>query len=103
MVKKLSQLYMEARNDLAKTEDLQTATLIARNILCKLTDKTPEQLLADFDTYVTDKVSADLTAAILRIRDGEPLAYVLGEWDFYGMRLLVDKSASESSSDGSIL
>ena len=28
--------------------------------------------------------------AVRRIQAGEPLAYVLGEWDFYGMRLQVD-------------
>ena len=26
-----------------------------------------------------------------RVLDGEPLAYVLGEWDFYGMTLQVNK------------
>ena len=27
-----------------------------------------------------------------RCLDGEPLAYILGEWDFYGLTFLVDKS-----------
>ena len=31
-------------------------------------------------------------AAVARLVTGEPLAYVLGEWDFYGLRLQVDKN-----------
>ena len=30
-----------------------------------------------------------MDAAVARIRAGEPLAYILQEWDFYGMRLFV--------------
>ena len=92
MVVKLSQLYMDARRTLSQKEDQQTASMMARSLLCHVTGKSKEQLLADFDDYVTEKESAELSAAVWRVLTGTPLAYVIGEWDFYGMTLHVDKS-----------
>ena len=92
MVIKLSQLYLDARKELSRKEDLQTASLMARNLLCYVTGKTQERLIADFDTYATEKESAEMSAAVWRVLTGTPLAYVIGQWDFYGMTLHVDKS-----------
>ena len=89
MVKKLSDLYLEVRKELLTIEDSQTASLMARNLLCKYTGKTQEQILADRETYASDAVCKAMADALLRIRAGEPLAYILQEWDFYGMQLLV--------------
>lgn len=92
MVKKLSQLYLEARQEFADKEDKQTASLMARNLLCHITGKTQEQLVADFDVCASEKVCAEMSMAVWRVLSGEPLAYVIGQWDFYGMTLQVDKS-----------
>ena len=92
MVKKLSDLYLDTRRALLETEDQQTASLIARNIVCRFTGKTQEQILADRDKYVTDETCQAVEGAIARILEGEPLAYVLEEWDFYGMRLYVNRN-----------
>lgn len=92
MVKKISDLYLDTRRSLLESEDQQTASLIARNILCKFTGKTQEQILADRDKYVTEEVCAAVEEAVARIQGGEPLAYVLEEWDFYGMRLYINPS-----------
>ena len=90
MVKKLSDLYLETRRALLDTEDPQSASLIARNILCRFTGKTQEQILADREKYVADETCEAVEGAVARILGGEPLAYVLEEWDFYGMRLYVN-------------
>ena len=90
MVKKLSDLYLEARKALMQTEDRDTASLMARNLLCHFSGKTQEQILADRELYASEKVCADMEDAVRRLLNQEPLAYVLGEWDFYGMRLFVD-------------
>ncbi len=90
MVKTLSQLYLEARRALSGQEDPQTAGLMARNLLCRFTGKSPEALLADRDKYTGEEVCEAVEAACARILGGEPLAYVLGEWDFYGLTLQVD-------------
>ena len=90
MVKTFSQLYLEARRLLSETEDRQNAGLMARNLLCHIAGKTPEELIRDMQLYASEATCAALDAAVVRIRDGEPLAYVLGQWDFYGMTLEVD-------------
>ena len=90
MVKTFSQLYLEARRLLSETEDRQNAGLMARNLLCHIAGKTPEELIRDMQLYASEATCAALDAAVVRIRDGEPLAYVLGQWDLYGMTLEVD-------------
>lgn len=90
MVMKLSQLYMDARKAFATQEDIQTAGLLARDLLCHITGKSREKLLTEMDMYVSDDVIDQMHAASQRVLDGEPLAYVLQQWDFYGMTLHVD-------------
>ena len=92
MVKKLSELYLEARRILSKNEDLQTASLYARDLLCNITGKTKEQLMSGLDMYASDDVIRQMEDAVNRVLEGEPLAYVLGQWDFYGMTLQVNEN-----------
>ena len=92
MVNKLSDLYLSARKALMQTEDSQTASLMARNLLSHITGMSQEQILAQRDELVDEKVCRAMERAVERLLDGEPIAYVLGEWDFYGMRLVVDSN-----------
>ena len=92
MVKTLSQLYAEARRAIANQEDEQTASLLARDLLCHVTGKTREELIAQRDLYATEQTCMVMSECVLRVMAGEPLAYVLGQWDFYGMTLTVDKN-----------
>ncbi len=92
MVKKFSQLYLEARRAFMEVEDQQTASLMARNLLCYVSGKTNEQILADREKYACESVCEQMESSVQRILAGEPLAYVLGEWEFYGMTLHVDKN-----------
>ena len=92
MVKKLSELYLEARRALSRQEDKQTASLLARNLLCHVTGKSQEQLLADLEFYGSQDVCDAMEKALQRTLDGEPLAYILGQWEFYGMNLIVNEN-----------
>ena len=92
MVKKYGELYMDARKALMQTEDAQIASLFARNLLCHVSGKSQESILTDRELYASEKICADMEAATARVAAGEPLAYVLGEWDFYGLRLEVNKN-----------
>lgn len=92
MVKQISQLYMEARKALCSQEDEQTASLYARDLLCHITGKTKESLLSNLQMYASEAVCKDMEAATERLLKGEPLAYVLGQWDFHGMTLQVSPS-----------
>ena len=90
MVKKYADLYMEAHRALLMTEDQQTANLYARNLLCKASNLPYEKLLADRDLYASEDTCNAMEEYVKRVLRGEPIAYVLGEWDFYGMTLKVD-------------
>lgn len=89
MVKTLSELYLDARRVLITQEDQQTASLMARNLLCHVTGMTQEQVLAKRDMYVNEDVCRQMEAAVQRLMNDEPLPYVLGKWEFYGLELIV--------------
>ena len=65
---------------------------MARDLLSSVSGKSREQILADRDKYASEEVCDAMEKAVARIRQGEPLAYVLGEWEFYGLRLYVDRN-----------
>ena len=92
MVKTYSQLYMDARKLLLAAEDADSAGFIARQILCHVSGKTPEQILAGKDLYASEEIGAAMDFAVHRALSGEPLAYILGKWEFYGLELIVDKN-----------
>ncbi len=89
MVKKYSDLYLETRHAFLATEEPHQAGMLARQLLQHVTGKSQEVLIADGDKYAGDTVVDAMQSATQRIVKGEPLAYVLGEWDFYGLNLVV--------------
>lgn len=89
MVKTLSELYLDARRVLITQEDPQSASLMARNLLRHITGLTQEQILAKRDMYVNEDVCRQMEAAVQRLMNEEPLPYVLGKWEFYGLELIV--------------
>ena len=88
MVKKYSDLYLDARKQLLNSAG-DGAALVARQLLCRASGKTPEQMLRDRDLYASEEIDQRLSADVARYQAGEPLAYLLGEWDFAGMTLTV--------------
>lgn len=92
MVKTYSQLYLDARKALMAADDLQTAGNLARQLLCFVSGKTQEQVVAQRDLYASEEVCAKMDFAVARLLSGEPLAYLLGEWEFYGLKLYVDRN-----------
>ena len=89
MVKRYGQLYLETRQALLGNEDTQTAGLMARNLLCKASGKSQEEILANREQYAPEAVCREMERNVQRLLRGEPLAYVLGEWEFYGLPLYV--------------
>ena len=89
MVKTISELYLDARRVLITQEEAQIASLMARNLVCHVTGMSQEQVLAKRDMYVNDTVCDQMDAAVQRLMNGEPLPYILGKWEFYGLELIV--------------
>ena len=92
MVKTYSQLYMDTRQTLMQANDVQEAGFIARQLLCHMIGKTWEQVITDSAMYAPQEVCDQLPFLAVRVLKGEPLAYILGEWEFYGLKLYVDRN-----------
>ena len=92
MVKTYSQLYMDCRRALRTQEDDEIASFWARELLCHFTGKRFEKLMTSMELYVGEDICGAMEDATKRLLAGEPLAYILGEWEFYGLDLTVTPS-----------
>lgn len=88
MVRTYAELYQAARRVLLPTEGENAANL-ARELLCFAAERTAEEVIANRDLYASEEVEQKLQGYLQRTVDGEPLAYILGQWSFYGMELTV--------------
>ncbi len=79
-------LYLDARRAL-KAAGVEQAQLEARELLCRASGKTREDLLRDLPLYAPDGVTARFQGLMARRMAGEPVAYLIGEWEFYGLTL----------------
>ncbi len=91
MVKKYSELYLDARRALLAAEG-QNASNIARELVCAASGKSAEQLIADRELYASEEICELTDSFVQRYLKGEPMPYILGEWDFYDMTLTVNPS-----------
>ena len=88
MVKKYADLFLDARRALLKQEG-QFAANVARELVCAASGKTAEQVIADREIYASEEVCELTDSFVQRRLHGEPMPYILGQWDFYGMTLTV--------------
>ena len=89
MVKKYGELYLDTRRALLAAEDAGTAGMMARHLICRISGKSQEEFLANRELYAPEAVCREVEKMTLRLLEGEPFAYVLGEWEFYGLKLFV--------------
>lgn len=88
MVKKYADLYLDARRALLQTEG-ERASNVARELVCAASGKTAEQIITHRDMYASEEVVALTESFVSRYLRGEPMPYILGQWDFYDMTLTV--------------
>lgn len=86
MANTYNNLYLDARKEL-KQAGVEQAQLEARELLAFAADKSREQLLRDLPLYASDSVTARFRELLARRLAGEPVAYIIGEWEFYGLTL----------------
>ena len=89
MVKKYIDLLMDTRRELLAQEDMEIADMMAKHLVAHVSGKNVHSLLLDREQYATDEVVRSVRKGLDRLLAGEPLAYVLGEWEFYGLNLIV--------------
>lgn len=91
MVKKYSDLYLDARKAFLPTEGQQAANS-ARELLSFVSGKTQEEIIASRELYASEEICRRMEELTARKLSGEPLPYILEEWDFYGMTLYVNRN-----------
>ena len=79
-------LYMDIRQQL-RNAGLPGATLEARELVCYGASKTREELQRDGYLYVPETIEKRIRRLVQQHLDGEPVAYLIGEWEFYGLPL----------------
>lgn len=77
-------LYLDTRTRLRKA-GVDNAQLEAREIVCYAADKSREQLYRDMSLYVSAELERRVDELVQRRLAGEPVAYIIGEWEFYGL------------------
>ena len=95
-------LYLEIRRQL-RAADSGDPTLEARELVAFACGKTREELLRDSRLYVTPEVEAWVRALVQRHLDGEPTAYLIGEWEFYGLPLDISRDVLIPRPDTEVL
>ena len=89
MVKKYIDLVLDTRKALMAQEEKEIADMWAKHLIAHVSGKNVHSLLLDREAYADDTVIRAVEKGLDRLLAGEPLAYVLGEWEFYGLKLLV--------------
>ena len=95
-------LYMDIRQ-IFHDAGLEGATLEARELVCYASGKTREQLARDGRLYVPQMVEEQVRQLVQRHLDGEPVAYLIGEWEFYGLPLDISESVLIPRPDTEVL
>lgn len=90
MVKTYHNLYMNVRAQLMPLDE-RMAPLEARYIIMHAAGKTHEELVRDYHIYASDKVCEDVDDMLARRLNGEPPAYIVGSWEFYGLPLTITR------------
>jgi len=91
VVKTYSQLFLDARRALLETENPDDASAMARHLLSHVSGKSHASILSDRDLYASEEIGQAMEEGVKRLLTGEPLAYVLGEWEFYGLKLYINE------------
>lgn len=95
-------LYLDTRKRL-RSAGAEGAGLEARELLCYAADKSREQFLRDLPLYVPDTVQVRLEKLVGRRLMGEPVAYLIGEWEFYGLPLNISPDVLIPRTDTEVL
>lgn len=101
-LKTYNELYINTRNTL-KRSGIEAYALEARVLVASAAGKSVQQLLRDLSLYTTDQVEQLVQEYTARRLDGEPVAYITGDWEFYGLPMKVTKDVLIPRADTELL
>ena len=85
-------VYLKARRRL-RAAGVGAYDLEARLIVAHATGKTREELLSLSRFFISDNEAIEAVDDMIERRlSGEPVAYIVGEWEFYGLPLTIDET-----------
>ena len=87
-MKTYNDIYLQARNAL-RDAGIEGYTLEARLLVATASGKSTQELLRDLSLYTTAEVAEKVAALTERRIAGEPVAYITGAWEFYGLPMTV--------------
>ena len=87
-MKTYNDIYLETRNAL-RASGIEGYTLEARLLVATAAGKSVAELLRDINLYTTAAIDAEVQELTRRRLAGEPVAYITGAWEFYGLPMKV--------------
>ncbi len=101
-MKTYNDLYLDLRRTLREKGD-EDSSQSAREIICTATGKSHEEFLRDARLYVTNDMQSRIEELAARHIGGEPVAYLIGEWSFYGLDLSISPAVLIPRPDTEVL
>lgn len=89
-MKTYNDVYIETRKKL-KAEGIESYGLEARLIASAAAGKTKEEFLRDMNLYINSEYEQRVNDMVETRLTGEPIAYVTGEWEFFGLPMVVNR------------
>lgn len=91
-IKTYNDVFLAARTKL-REEGIEAFDMESRLIAVAASGKIKEQFMRDRHFYVPDDAYENAVESMMQRRiAGEPIAYILGEWEFYGLPMNVSRS-----------
>ena len=87
-MKTYNDIYLSTRNAL-RSRGIESYNLEARLLVARAAGKTVQELLRDISLYTTNEVEQNAEELTRRRLSGEPVAYITGAWEFYGLPMTV--------------
>ncbi len=95
-------IYLDARRRM-KAAGIENADFEARDLVCTAANKRAEVFLRDRQLAAPIAIQQKAERMVDRRIEGEPLAYILGEWDFYGLTLSISSAVLIPRNDTEVL
>ena len=95
-------LYLDIRQQFLRA-GLPDPTLESRELVCCASGKSREELSRDGRLYAPPELEKRVRELTARHLAGEPVAYLIGEWEFYGLPLDISKDVLIPRPDTEVL
>lgn len=95
-------LYLDIRQQLRQS-GVEAATLEARELVCFGVGKSRAELQRDGGLYASPELERQVRELVERRLAGEPVAYLIGEWEFYGLPLDISQDVLIPRADTEVL